>query len=88
MKAAALTTLILAAILVVCGLFPCLGAVNWVAGPFCAVPVLLGVVGLAKGKETGTQDSVNQGPYLAAIIGGLLLGGISAFRCLLGGGVV
>ena len=88
MKAAALTTLILAAILVVCGLFPCLGAVNWIAGPFCAVPVLLGVVGLSQANGAANGQAVNQGPFLAAIIGGVLLGGISAFRCILGGGVV
>ena len=88
MKTASLTTLSLSAILVVAGLFPCLGAVNWIAGPFCAVPVLLGIVGLIKAKEAAGGQSVNQGPYLAAIIGGLLLGGISAFRCILGGGVV
>ena len=88
MKAAALTTLILAAVLVVCGLFPCLGVVNWIAGPFCAVPVLLGVVGLAQAKGASSEQAVNQGPFLAAIIGGVLLGGISAFRCILGGGVV
>ena len=88
MKVAALTTLGISAILVVCGLFPCLGILNWFAGPFCAVPVLFGVVGLVKEKDPASGKTPNNGPYLAAIIGGVLLGAVSAFRCVLGGGLV
>ena len=83
MKLAALVTLGLAAVMVIAGLFPCLGALNWFAGAVCIIPILLGIIGFAQAKKaTGTD------PYLAAHIIGIDRGGIAVVRCLIGGGVV
>jgi len=88
MKTAALVTLALATIAVVVGLFPCVGWLNWVAAPFCAVPVVVGIAGMITDKDPETQQSRNLGVYLAAIIGGILLSIGSAIRCAAGGGLV
>ena len=88
MNVASQVTLLLAAIFVVMALFPCVGWLNWIAAPFCAVPVLLGVIGMATERDPETGQSIHLGTHLAAVIGGLLLGGISTFRCLMGGGIL
>lgn len=88
MKTASLVTLALATLAVVVGFFPCFGWVNWVGAPACAVPVIVGIVGLITDKDPQTGATPNLGVHLAAIIGGVLLGIAATLRCALGGGLV
>ena len=88
MKTAALVTLAIASLGFVAGLFPCVGWLNWVVVPFCAVPVLVGVAGMITDKDPESPQTRNLGVYLAAIIGGVLLSIAAGVRCALGGGVV
>lgn len=88
MKTASIVTLILALIAVVVGFFPCFGWVNWIGAPFCAIPVVVGIVGLITDKDPETQQPRDLGVHLGAVIGGVLLGIGASIRCMLGGGLV
>lgn len=88
MKIAALLSMILAAVGVGIAFVPCLGCFNWLAVPFCLAPFVLGIVGLVIDKDPATGRSVNTNVYLACILVAVVLGGIGAFRCFWGGGVL
>lgn len=84
---AARTLLVVNAGLAVVALIPCLGWMNWMVIPLCLGTMTLGVVGWLTLSEP-QQESTAKGPYIAAILGGMLLFGTSTFRLLLGGGVL
>lgn len=88
MKTAAALTLILAILGVAFAFVPCLGWMNWIAVPFCLVPMILGTIGLITDKDPNTGRNPNTSLYIACVIVPVLLGGGGALRCLLGGGVV
>jgi len=88
MKIAALVTLILACVGILVGLVPCAGILNWVAVPFCAVPVIVGIVGLVTDKDAETQKNPNMALYIVSIVVPIGLGIVGMIRCALGGGVV
>ncbi len=87
LKIAAIVVLVLSALLTGVAFLPCIGWLNWVAAPFTGVPVVVGIIGLASDREKDEEDTTGPAPYLAALIGGVVLFGISVVRCLLGGGV-
>ena len=64
------------------GFFPCLGWINWVAAPLALATVILGIVGLT------TEAPEDKVLYIVELTFGLVLVGVSTFRCLAGGGVV
>ncbi len=88
MKIAALVTLILACVGIIVGLIPCAGIINWAAVPFCAVPVIVGIVGLVTDKDPETQTNPNSVLYICSIVVPIGLGIVGCIRCILGGGVV
>ena len=88
MKIASIVTLILAFFGVVLGFVPCFGWFNWLGAPFCALPVVLGLIGLIADKDKETGQAPNMGVHLAAVIGGVLLGVVAVVRCVAGGGLV
>lgn len=88
MHVAALTTFVIAAVLTALALYPCLGWMNWFVVPFTLIPVVLGTLGLITDVEPGTGHQPYIGHNLAALLGGVMLMGISFVRCLLGGGII
>ena len=85
---ASVAAMVIAAVTVSFGFFPCLGWMNWFAVPFAVLPVVLGAVGLMADRDPNTMVSLNVGPHLAAVLGGILLMGIGMIRCALGGGLI
>ena len=88
MKIGAIVTLILAFVSVIIALFPCAGWLNWVAVPFCAVPVIIGIIGLAVDKDPETKKNPNMVLYILTIVIPFGLGIMGIVRCIIGGGVV
>jgi len=78
-------TLVTAASLVAVAMMPCFGWLNWLVAPACLVPVVVGAIGL--GITTSSSEGAHPGPFLAALIGGLLLMAVSGGRLTLGLGV-
>jgi hypothetical protein len=88
MKTAAIVTLILSFVGVIVALFPCAGWLNWVAVPFCAVPVIIGIVGLAVDTDEETKKNPNVVLYILTIVIPCGLGIMGIVRCFIGGGLV
>lgn len=70
-------------VLVVVGMLPCMGWVQWFAALAAAVAIVVGVLGLLMDRESGHAAA-----HWIAIIAGVLGGGIGGLRCLLGGGLL
>jgi hypothetical protein len=88
MAISSLTLLFLSAVLTVCGLFPCLGWVNWVAIPLCVVTVFVGTMGLASDKDPATGRARGRAAHLLAVVFGLALGAVATLRWVIGAGIV
>jgi hypothetical protein len=84
MRTATIIFIVLSCTITFGGLFPCLGWLNWVGVPCSGICAILGLIGTTS-KDTPKAD---KGVHLAALILGVCLIGVGAFRCLLGGGVV
>ena len=88
MKIAALVTLILCCVGILVGLIPCAGILNWVAVPFCIVPMIVGVIGLVTDKDEETGSNPNMVLYICSIVIPIGLALVGCIRCAMGGGVV
>ena len=88
MRVLSLTILILAMCSTFAGFVPCLGWLNWLAVPLSALAALLGALGLLIDRDPDTDRVRDPNTYVAALIGGVVLAGVGAIRCFLGGGVV
>jgi hypothetical protein len=84
MRIATVIFIVLSCTLTICGLFPCLGFINWIGIPCSGICALLGLVGTVS-KDTPEAD---KGTHLVGLILGVSLMGVGAIRCFLGGGVV
>jgi len=72
--------------LVVVGMFPCLGWVQWIGSFFAAGAIITGIIGLLFDRdELGNSNA--QLAHLIALVTDILCGGLGAIRCGLGGGV-
>jgi hypothetical protein len=87
-KTAALVTLIISAVLIFIGLIPCAGILNWGAVPFCIVPAIIGVIGLATDKDEETGTNPNMTLYILSIVVPLGLALVGTIRCAMGGFVL
>ncbi len=88
MKTATLVVLVLGVLLVLGGLVPCLGWMNWLGVPLAAAAALLGIIGLATDRDPETRQVRSQALYICALVFGLTLATVGALRCGAGGGVV
>ncbi len=79
-------TLLLTATVVLVAMAPCFGFINWGAAPLCLVPCTLGTIGLV--KRGRAPELTHPGPFLAALIGGLLMLVTSLLRLIVGLGVM
>jgi hypothetical protein len=79
-------TLLLTATLVLIAMVPCLGWLNWGVAPLCLAPTTLGIIGAVKRGKA--PELTHPGPFLAAIIGGLLMLVASVARLVIGLGVM
>ena len=84
MRIATIIFIVLSSILTLCGLFPCMGFLNWIAIPCSSVCLLLSLIGTVS-KDTPEADKRT---HLVGLILGVSLMGVGAIRCFLGGGVV
>lgn len=73
--------------LTVVGLVPCLGILNWAAFPLDMAMCIVGILGLVIGPKLGDGKPANMNLHIAAIIVGVILGAVSFFRCIAGGGI-
>lgn len=87
MHVASLIFTVFGAGIVVCGLVPCLGWMNWIGVPMCAAACLIGILGLASDKDPTTNLSRNVPIYFAGILVPIVMGGIGTLRCILGSGL-
>lgn len=78
--------LITTANVVVLGLLPCLGALNWLIAPLCLGTAAIGAAGLWLDRDEAGHLR-RPGPYIASITAGGLLAALSAVRLLLGFGL-
>ena len=81
-------TLVATATMAMIAMIPCFGVLNWIISPACLIPVVLGVIGLTRMSASGNESAAHPGPFLAAIIGGILLFVATGGRLMLGAGVV
>jgi hypothetical protein len=84
MRIATIIFIVLSSILTLCGLFPCMGFLNWIAIPCSSVCLLLSLIGTVS-KDTPETE---KGIYTVGLILAICLVGIGTLRCFLGGGVV
>ncbi len=68
-------------LLVAVGMLPCLGWVQWFGSFAGAIAIIVGLVGML------TDKSDSKAWHIAALVAGILGGGLGALRCLLGMGV-
>ncbi|MCZ6462838.1 MAG: hypothetical protein O7A09_00755 [Proteobacteria bacterium] len=81
------SVLIALSLFTVClGLIPCFGWLNWVGVPASVACAVVGAIGLATDK--GPDGSSHYVPlHTAAIVIGVVMGGIGVIRCSLGSGL-
>lgn len=72
----------LSSVLMVLGLFPCLGAINWLTIPLALVGTILSAVGLSQAGDGG------RGPATGGLVLSITAAIIGAFRLSLGGGLL
>ena len=80
-------TLILAASVVMVGMTPCLGLLQWPGLVLCVPPVVLGSLGLRRARAAPPAQGLSAAPFLGALVGGVLLLVLAATRLVLGLGV-
>ncbi len=80
-------TLILAATVVMIGMTPCLGLLQWPGATLCLPPLILGIVGLRRVKRQHYDESLHPAPFLGTVVGAALLLVLSIVRLILGLGV-
>jgi hypothetical protein len=80
-------TLIVAATVVMVGMTPCLGLLQWPALALCLPPLVLGILGLRRVKRQQHDESLHPAPFLGTLIGAILLLLLSIARLILGMGV-
>jgi hypothetical protein len=74
-----------ALVALVVGMMPCLGWVGWLGTPIAGIALLSGLLGLIVDRDADGRAR-NVALHAAALIVGLLGGGLGAIRCGLGGG--
>ncbi len=79
-------TLLATANLALVAMVPCLGWLNWAVAPLCLVPTIFGLVGLVQSQSAPQPQ--HPGPYLAGLLGGILLGVTCVARLGFGLGVL
>ena len=82
------SVLIALSLFTVClGLLPCFGWLNWVGVPAATACAIVGILGLVNDKG---PDGVSRYATLhtTAIVIGVVMGGLGAIRCMLGGGLL
>lgn len=72
----------LASVLMVLGLFPCLGAINWLTIPLALVGVILSAIGLSQTSEG------SRGPATGGLVLSITAAVIGSVRLSLGGGLL
>ena len=87
LKVTSMVLLVLGSTLTVVGLIPCLGILNWAAFPLDMAMWIVGTVGLVAGPKLADGKPANMNLHIAAIIVGVVLGAVSFFRCIAGGGI-
>ncbi len=88
LKTATLVVLVLGVLLVLGGLIPCLGWMNWLGVPLASAAAMLGVLGLATDRDPETKQARSQALYICALIFGLTMAVVGFLRCGAGGGIV
>ncbi|MFT6145539.1 MAG: hypothetical protein ACJAZO_004833 [Myxococcota bacterium] len=86
MKSASTSLTVTVICLVVVGMFPCLGWVQWFGAIVAAGAIITGGIGLLFDRDELGQ-SQGQLAHLLALVTGLLCGGLGILRCGLGGGI-
>ena len=80
-------TLIVAAFVVMVGMTPCLGLLQWPALVLCIPPLVIGIVGLQCVSKQRYDEDLHPAPFLGTTIGAVLLLVLSITRLILGLGV-
>ena len=80
-------TLIVAATVVMVGMTPCLGLLQWPALVLCLPPLVLGILGLRRVRKQHYDESLHPAPFLGTLVGAILLLVLSIVRLILGLGV-
>jgi hypothetical protein len=80
-------TLIIAASVVMVGMTPCLGLLQWPALLLCLPPLVLGTLGLRRVHRQHYDESLHPAPFLGTLVGAILLLLLSVARLILGMGV-
>ncbi len=86
MKSASTSLTVTVICLVVVGMFPCLGWVQWFGAVVAAGAIVTGAVGLLFDRDNLGKPQA-QLAHLLALVTGLLCGGLGFIRCGLGGGL-
>jgi hypothetical protein len=81
-------TLILAASVVMLGMTPCLGLLEWFGAALCLPPVVLGILGLRRVRTAAPELGLHPAPFLGTLVGGVLLLTLGIARLILGGGLL
>ncbi len=84
MRIASIVLLCVSAVLILAGLVPCVGWLNWIGVPCAAATAIVGIVGISQSNAPERDRPV----HMAALIGGALFMLIGAVRCILGGFLV
>jgi hypothetical protein len=80
-------TLIVAATVVMVGMTPCLGLLQWPALVLCIPPLVLGLLGLRRVRRQHHDEDLHPAPFLGATVGAVLLLALAIARLILGLGV-
>jgi len=80
-------TLIIAATVVMVGMTPCLGLLQWPALVLCLPPLVLGILGLRRVRKQHHDEALHPAPFLGTVVGAVLLLVLSVTRLILGLGV-
>ncbi len=80
-------TLIVAAAVVMVGMTPCLGLLQWPGALLCLPPLVLGILGLRRVRRQHHDESLHPAPFLGAVVGSCLLLALAVTRLILGLGV-
>ena len=84
MRTAGFVVGILAIIIFVIALIPCIGALNWLNIPFAILGLILNIIAIAQSSSAGTGMGKNvAGAIMCGVA--IVFGG---FRLILGGGVL
>ncbi len=80
-------TLIIAATVVMVGMTPCLGLLQWPALVLSLPPLVLGILGLRRVRKQHYDEALHPAPFLGVVVGAVLLLLLSVTRLILGLGV-